>query len=88
MFIKINKSEYLKEVVEKTVYSFEKKHGMYLVLDDYNYNIYTNGSILDESLFFDELAKSDLRFQISKQTATIKKLIVGRALYETCIKVD
>jgi len=87
MVIKISRHIYLKEVVLKTVISFENALKLSNTIDEsYYYIEITNNNFNIES-FYKELDYNDLRFQISKQTDTIKKLIIGRALYSTCIKL-
>ena len=38
--------------------------------------------------FYNELLREALRYEISKETKNLRELIVGRALYTTCIEVD
>lgn len=87
MIIRINKNDFLKEVVQKTIISFEDKLGVYLEIEENYYFIHSENESFDKEVFLKELTFNDLRYQISKQTDTIKKLIIGRALYDTCIKV-
>lgn len=87
MIIRINKNDFLKEVVQKTIISFGDKSGGYLEIGENDYFIHSESENFDREVFLKELTFNDLRYQISKQTDTIKKLIIGRALYDTCIKV-
>ena len=38
--------------------------------------------------FYNELLREALRYEISKETKNLRELIVGRALYTTCIELD
>ena len=38
--------------------------------------------------FYNELLRESLRYKISKETKNLRELIVGRALYTTCIETD
>ena len=38
--------------------------------------------------FYNELLRESLRYNISKETKNLRELIVGRALYTTCIEMD
>ncbi len=38
--------------------------------------------------FYNELLEESLRYKIAKETKDLRELIVGRALYSTCIEVD
>lgn len=38
--------------------------------------------------FYNELLRESIRYNISKETKNLRELIVGRALYTTCIELD
>ena len=38
--------------------------------------------------FYNELLEESLRYNIARETKNLRELIVGRALYSTCIEVD
>lgn len=38
--------------------------------------------------FYNELFRESLRYKISKETKNLRELIVGRALYTTCIEMN
>ena len=38
--------------------------------------------------FYNELLREALRYEISKETKNLRELIIGRALYTTCIEID
>jgi His-Xaa-Ser system protein HxsD len=38
--------------------------------------------------FYNELLRQNIRYMISKDTKNIRELIIGRALYDTCIEYD
>ena len=38
--------------------------------------------------FYNELLREALRYEISKETKNLRELIVGRALYTTCIELE
>lgn len=88
MIIKIDKNDYLKEVVQKTIFTFKTNLDLSLMIDERYYIIESKDESMDFELFYKELEFNDLRFHVSKQTDTIKKLIIGRALYDTCIMTD
>jgi His-Xaa-Ser system protein HxsD len=88
MILKLNKTDYLKEVIEKTILSFESECDLVLeIIDDY-YTITSKNNKINKEHFLKELLYNDLRYQIAKRTNTIKKLIIGRALYDTCIRLE
>lgn len=38
--------------------------------------------------FYNELLRENIRYNVSKETKNLRELIVGRALYTTCIEMD
>ncbi|MCF8315085.1 MAG: hypothetical protein K9I71_03125 [Ignavibacteriales bacterium] len=88
MTIKLGKNDYQKEVIEKTILLLESKYDLILEITDDNYIVVSTGSKISKELFLKELLYNDLRYQIAQKTNTIKKLIVGRALYDSCIRLE
>lgn len=96
-YIKIilNADIYPVVVIEKTVSSFldraviklEKKNAeiivKFILNDNENIDI---SNIIGE--FYNKLVEEGLRYNISRETKELRELIVGRALYSTCIEVD
>ena len=80
--------DYPQEVVEKTVFEIEALGDIYMksLANTYLIEIEDNPSLTKK--FYTELAHNDLRYQISKQSDTLRKLIIGRALFDTCLRIE
>jgi len=84
MEIRLSAEKYEKVVIEKTIINFEGEYQVAMIENDFVITLPDNS--INTTNFYEELFFNDLRFNIAKETNTIKKLIIGRALYETCIK--
>lgn len=80
-------------VIEKTISNFldiafakiEKEDNKIIVRLILNSNQNTNNIV---GKFYNELLEESLRYNIARETKELRELIVGRALYSTCIEVD
>lgn len=80
-------------VIEKTISNFldiafakiEKENNKIIVKLVLNSEQNTNNIV---GKFYNELLEESLRHNIARETKDLRELIVGRALYSTCIEVD
>lgn len=80
-------------VIEKTISNFldiafakiEKKNNKIIVKLVLTSKQNTNNIV---GKFYNELLEESLRYNIARETKNLRELIVGRALYSTCIEVD
>lgn len=80
-------------VIEKTISNFldiafakmEKENNKIIVKLVLNSEQNTNNIV---GKFYNELLEESLRYNIARETKNLRELIVGRALYSTCIEVD
>jgi len=92
--IKLNVEIYPLVVIQKTVSNYLEN--MYVKLEKEDKNILVNLFLKDnkENIkelvgnFYNELLVEALRYNIGVETKEIRELIVGRALYTTCIELD
>ena len=92
--IKLNSEIYPLVVIQKTVSNYLEN--MYVKLEKEDKNILVNLFLKDnkENIkelvgdFYNELLAEALRYNIGIETKEIRELIVGRALYTTCIELD
>lgn len=92
--INLSKNIYPILAVQKAIVNYIEK--IYIKLDEQENNIiikikpkgeYINlEEVINE--FYNELLRETLRYNISKETKNLRELIVGRALYTTCIETD
>jgi hypothetical protein len=82
---------YALEAVEKTLLSFADKWHYTLAYDQENTNdlmirLSTDNIIQDDlEIFYRQLAFNNIRYRVAERTATLRKLIIGRAYYHTCL---
>ena len=92
--IKLNVEIYPLVVIQKTVSNYLEN--MYVKLEKEDKNILVKLFLKDnkENIkelvgdFYNELLAEALRYNIGIETKEIRELIVGRALYTTCIELD
>ena len=80
-------------VIEKTISNFldiafakmEKENNKIIVKLVLNSEQNANNIV---GKFYNELLEESLRYNIARETKDLRELIVGRALYSTCIEVD
>ena len=80
-------------VIEKTISNFldiafakmEKENNKIIVKLVLTSKQNTNNIV---GKFYNELLEESLRYNIARETKNLRELIVGRALYSTCIEVD
>ena len=80
-------------VIEKTISNFldiafakiEKENNKIIVKLVLNSEQNINNIV---GKFYNELLEESLRYNIARETKDLRELIVGRALYSTCIEVD
>lgn len=80
-------------VIEKTISNFldiafakiEEENNKIIVKLVLNSKQNTNKIV---GKFYNELLEESLRYNIARETKDLRELIVGRALYSTCIEVD
>lgn len=80
-------------VIEKTISNFldiafakiEEENNKIIVKLVLNSKQNTNNIV---GKFYNELLEESLRYNIARETKDLRELIVGRALYSTCIEVD
>jgi len=80
-------------VIEKTISNFldiafakmEKENNKIIVKLVLNSEQNTHNIV---GKFYNELLEESLRYNIARETKNLRELIVGRALYSTCIEVD
>lgn len=80
-------------VIEKTISNFldiafakiEKENNKIIVKLVLTSKQNTNNIV---GKFYNELLEESLRYNITRETKNLRELIVGRALYSTCIEVD
>lgn len=92
--ITLNSEIYPLVVIQKTVSNYLEN--MYVKLEKEDKNILVNLFLKDnkENIkelvgnFYNELLVEALRYNIGIETKEIRELIVGRALYTTCIELD
>ena len=92
--ITLNSEIYPLVVIQKTVSNYLEN--MYVKLEKEDKNILVNLFLKDnkENIkelvgnFYNELLAEVLRYNIGIETKEIRELIVGRALYTTCIELD
>ena len=92
--ITLNSEIYPLVVIQKTVSNYLEN--MYVKLEKEDKNILVNLFLKDnkENIkelvgnFYNELLVEALRYNIGVETKEIRELIVGRALYTTCIELD
>lgn len=80
-------------VIEKTISNFldiafakmEKENNKIIVKLVLTSKQNTNNIV---GKFYNELLEESLRYNIARETKDLRELIVGRALYSTCIEVD
>ena len=92
--IKLNSEIYPLVVIQKTVSNY--LDNMYVKLEKEDKNILVNLFLKDnkENIkelvgnFYNELLVEALRYNIGVETKEIRELIVGRALYTTCIDTE
>ena len=92
--ITLNSEIYPLVVIQKTVSNYLEN--MYVKLEKKDKNILVNLFLKDnkENIkelvgnFYNELLAEALRYNIGVETKEIRELIVGRALYTTCIELD
>lgn len=92
----LNKDIYDNKAIMKAAYNFTDE--FYVILDYVDENIRvtlekkdTNEELDLESVkgkFYNEVLKENIRYIVSKDTKNIRELLMGRALYDTCIECD
>lgn len=89
--LNLSKTIYPLIVVKKVLANFMIEN--YIKLEEYKNNIkvyikFKNNPInlIDE--LYNEFLRESLRYEISVETKNLRELIVGRALYTTCIEID
>lgn len=91
----LNEEIYNLLVIKKALYNFIDDG--YFILNYGNSNIiiakiFLKNNAINKELFvkelYNELFNESLRFDIMKQTKNIRELILGRALYSTCIDTE
>lgn len=91
----LNEEIYNLPVIKKALYNFIDDG--YFILNYGNSNIiiakiFLKNNAINKELFvkelYNELFNESLRFDIMKQTKNIRELILGRALYSTCIDTE
>ena len=76
--IKLDKAVYPLIAIKKAVANF--LNNVYVRIEENDKNF-----IID---FYNECLRESLRYEISVETKNLRELIVGRALYTTCIEFD
>lgn len=76
-------SNFTQDVYIKLEHKDKKTLLIKLVLQDDKKNL---EKIIGE--LYNELLRENIRYNISKETKNLRELIVGRALYTTCIEMD
>lgn len=76
-------SNFTQDIYIKLEHKDKKTLLIKLVLQDDKKNL---EKIIGE--LYNELLRENIRYNISKETKNLRELIVGRALYTTCIEMD
>lgn len=94
MYIYLQKEIYDINIIFKSLYNFIDK--FYIKLESENDKIKIifqakNDSSIDDLYkykgeFYNELLKQQVRYKLVSETKDIRELIMGRALYDTCIE--
>lgn len=92
--IKLDKDVYPLMAIKKAVSNFFDD--VYVKIEDDNKNFIINFKLQDKQgdleevidEFYNECLRESLRYEISVETKNLRELIVGRALYTTCIELD
>ena len=90
----LNKDVYPLVSIKKALSNFMQD--TYVKINDINENEYMLQIELKETgnikeiigEFYNELLRESLRYSIAMETKSLRELIVGRALYTTCIELD
>ena len=91
--VELSKNIYPLVVIQKTISNYLEQ--TYIKLEELDNKIIikiksqTNDK-LDNIIgeFYNELLRESLRYNIAMETKNLRELIVGRALYTTCIEID
>lgn len=92
--IKLDKAIYPLIVIKKAISNFFDD--VYVRIEEDNKNFIINFKLQNKQVdlekiigeFYNECLRESLRYEISFETKNIRELIVGRALYTTCIIFD
>lgn len=92
--IKLDKAIYPLIVIKKAISNFFDD--VYVRIEEDNKNFIINFKLQNKQVdlekiigeFYNECLRESLRYEISFETKNIRELIVGRALYTTCIMFD
>lgn len=92
--IKLDKAIYPLIAIKKAISNFFDD--VYVRIEEDNKNFIINFKLQDKQVdlekiigeFYNECLRESLRYEISVETKNIRELIVGRALYTTCIMFD
>ena len=91
--VELSKNIYPLVVIQKTISNYLEQ--TYIKLEELDNKIIikiksqTNDK-LDNIIgeFYNELLRESLRYNIAMETKNLRELIIGRALYTTCIEID
>ena len=92
--IKLDKAVYPLIAIKKAVANF--LNDVYVRIEENNKNFIIDFKLQDKQgnlekiigEFYNECLRESLRYEISVETKNLRELIVGRALYTTCIELD
>jgi hypothetical protein len=92
--IKLDKAIYPLIAIKKAISNFFDD--VYVRIEEDNKNFIINFKLQNKQVdlekiigeFYNECLRESLRYEISFETKNIRELIVGRALYTTCIMFD
>lgn len=94
IYIFLNSKIYPLIVIKKTIFNIsdkifakielEKDENIKVIINPHNKN--DINKIIEE--FYKELLNESLRYEINIETKNIRELIIGRALYTTCINTN
>jgi radical SAM pair-associated protein len=92
----LNKDLYAVKTIMKTAYNFINEFYILLNYIDGNIEVILEGKSPKNSKemeknkgeFYNELLRQNVRYLIAKDTKNIRELVMGRALYDTCIEYN
>lgn len=92
--INLSKNIYPVLAVQKAIVNYIEI--LYIKIEEQENNLILKIKLKEENIdleeiineFYNELLRESLRYNISKETKNLRELIVGRALYTTCIETD
>lgn len=92
----LNKDIYNIKTIMKAAYNFIEDFYIFLNYVDSNIEVVLESKEQKSSEemkrykgeFHNELLRQNIRFIVAKDTKNIRKLVMGRALYDTCIEYD